>query len=144
MADFKIAYDGTWFHEGMRIERVALAKLFSDRALKIDEEGQYWLQAPFEKYPVDVEDVPYIIVDFQEHGSDLDLVTNMDEIVALGPEHPLELRADRYSGETLPYVNVRGGLYARLGRPVYYNLIEKYGPAVKSRGMTFPLGKAAS
>jgi hypothetical protein len=140
MADFKIAYDGTWFHEGVRIQRDALAKLFSDKALKIDAEGNYWLQTPFEKYPVEVEDVPYVIVDFHEKPEGLDLITNMGETVALGPEHPMELRQDRTTGETLPYVEVRKGLRARLGRPVYYNLVQKFGGTVKSRGLAHKLG----
>ena len=63
--DFKIARDGTWFHNNAPIQREALARLFSDRALKIDEHGQYWLATPFEQYPVEVEDVPYVIVDYE-------------------------------------------------------------------------------
>ncbi len=141
MPDFKIAYDGTWFHEGVRIERHALAKLFSDKALKIDTEGNYWLQTPVEKYPVEVEDVPYVVTDFHETGAGMDFTTNMGEIVPLGPEHPLELRKDKSTGDTLPYIMVRNGLYAKLGRPVYYNLVEKYGATVKSRGIAHPLGK---
>jgi uncharacterized protein len=82
MADFKIAYDGTWFHEGVRIQRDALAKLFSDRALKIDAEGNYWLQTPFEKYPVEVQDVPYVIVDFTETPEGLALTPTTGETVA--------------------------------------------------------------
>ncbi len=140
-ADFKIAYDGTWFHEGGRIERAALAKLFSDRALKIDEQGLYWLATPFEKYPVEVEDVPYVIVEFTEKPEGLDLTTNMGETVQLGPDHPLELRPDRKTGQVLPYVHIRAGLYARLGRPVYYHLVEKYGTSIQSQGVTYPIGK---
>ena len=133
-ASFKIAYDGTWHHEGAPILREALAKLFSDRALKIDEAGRYWLQTPFEKYEVEVEDVPFIIIDFTEKGGNIDFTTNMGETAPLGPEHPIILRQDK------PYIEVRNGLYARLSRPVYYNLIEKYGAAVSSRGMSHSLG----
>ncbi len=140
MDDFKISYDGTWFHEGVRIQRDALAKLFSDRALKIDEDGNYWLQTPFEKYAVKVEDVPYVVVDFNETPDGLDLTTNMGETVALGPDHPMELKRDKTTGETLPYIEVRQGLYARLGRPVYYNLVQKYGQEIKSRSGVYPLG----
>lgn len=142
MADFKITYDGTWFHEGVRIQRQQLTKLFSDRALKIDEDGNYWLQTPVEKYPVDVEDVPYVIVDFVEKDGSIDLITNMEETVPLGPDHTLELRIDKVSGDKLPYVQVRKGLYARLGRPVYYNMVEKFGTRIKSRGGEYPLGEA--
>lgn len=133
--EFKIAADGTWFHNGEPIQRMALARLFSDRALKIDAEGRYWLATPFEKYPVEVEDVPYMIVDYEMRGTDIDLRTNMDEIVALGPDHPFELR------KGVPYIEVRDGLYAKLARAVYYNMIEKFGPQVQSRGITYILGE---
>lgn len=141
MADFKIAYDGTWFHEGVRIQRNDLAKLFADRALKVDGEGNYWLQTPFEKYPVEVEDVPFVVVDYTEQNGGLDFMTNMGDTVAMGPENPLELRKDKKSGDLLPYVQVRGGLYARLSRPIYYNLAQRFGKMIESRGGTFPLGE---
>lgn len=132
--DFKIDYDGVWYHEGVRIARDRLAKLFSDRALSIDEEGQYWLQTPYEKYPVAVEDVPYVVVDYNQGEEGLDFTTNMKEAVALGPDHVLELRGH------VPYVEVRDGLYARLSRSVYYNLIEEFGEKLESRGITHILG----
>ncbi len=134
-ADFKILRNGTWLHNGAPINRKRLAKLFADRALKIDEQGKYWLQTPFEKYPVEVEDVPFVVVDYDESGGDIDLRTNMDEIIALGPEHPLELRGG------VPYIDVRGGLYARVSRAVYYNMIEAYGAKIQSRGQVYPLGE---
>lgn len=133
-ADFRIDRDGTWYHDGAPIQRDALAKLFSDRALKIDEAGNYWLQTPFEKYPVEVEDVPYVAVDYEVKGTDIDFWTNMGEVIELGPEHPLELRSG------IPYIEVRDGLYARVARSVYYNLVEMAGEAITSRGQEYPLG----
>ena len=130
-ADFKITRDGTWYHDGAPIKREALAKLFADRALKIDEGGNYWLQTPFEKYPVDVEDVPFVIVDYDG----LDLRTNMNEHVMLGSETVWELR------DGIPYVEVRDGLFARLGRAVLYNLIQEYGEAITVGEQAFPLGE---
>jgi len=118
--EFKIDRNGVWYHEGAPIKREALAKLFSDRALKIDENGLYWLQTPFEKYPVDVEDVPFVVVDYKEQGDTLIFRTNMDETT----DRPLEMR------EEIPYVEVRNGLYARINRAVYYNLIEAFGPEI--------------
>lgn len=118
--DFKIDRNGAWYHEGAPIKREALAKLFSDRALKIDEDGSYWLQTPYEKYPVEVEDVPFVAVDYEDDGGALIFRTNMDETTG----KPLEIRGD------IPYVEVRDGLYARINRAVYYNLIETYGPEI--------------
>ena len=116
-ADFRIDRDGQWYHDGAPIKREALAKLFSDRALKMDEDGLYWLQTPFEKYPVEVEDVPYVIVDYQREKGALTFYTNLNETT----KSPIEMR------EEIPYVEVRDGLYARINRSVYYNLIDQFG-----------------
>ena len=134
-ADFKILRDGSWLHEGVKITRRRLAKLFADRALKRDEDGNYWLQTPFEKYPVEVEDVPFVIVDYETDGAALNLRTNMDDIIELGPDSVWELRGG------VPYVEVRGGLFARVARAVLYNLVEEYGAKITSRGANFPLGE---
>jgi len=139
--DFRIAHDGTWYHNGAPIKRAALAKLFADRALKIDAGGNYWLQTPYEKYPVTVEDVPFIITDYEEEDGAVIVRTNMGETVTIGPDHPLELRVDKTSGDELPYVEVRDGLYARLGRNVYYAFVNKYGENLVSHNVDYPLGR---
>lgn len=128
--DFRIARDGTWYHDGAPIKREALAKLFSDRALKVDEEGCYWLQTPFEKYPVAVEDVPYVVVDYDG----LMLRTNMNEHVTLADETKWEVR------KGIPYVEIRDGLFARLSRSVLYNMVEEFGPQITVDGASFMLG----
>lgn len=129
---FRIDYHGVWFHDGAEIRRHELARLFAARGLRIDSNGAYWLRSPEEQYPVDVADVPFIIVDYDITGAGagqaVDLVTNMGERVALGPERSLEIRPEPLSGVEVPYVNVRDGLYARLSRPVFYNLIEQAAP----------------
>lgn len=122
---FRIDYDGVWFHDGAVIKRHALAKLFADKGLRIDSEGQYWLSSPEEKYPVEVADVPFVIVDYDIRPGEIDLVTNMGDIVPLGPDHILELRSEPQGGVMVPYIEIRKGLYARLSRPVFYNLVEK-------------------
>jgi len=138
--DFKIMHDGTWIHDGAPIKREALAKLFGRRALKIDEDGYYWLQTPYEKYPIIVEDVPFVIVEYVLENGVINLRTNMDEHVAMTAAHPLELRKNKVTGDILPYVHLRDGLYARLGRSVYYALVQEFGESVTSDGVTYPLG----
>lgn len=129
--DFKIMRDGTWYHDGDPIKREALAKLFSDRALSIDEDGNYWLKTPFEKYPVEVEDVPYVIVDYDG----LTFRTNMEEVVELSPDTNWELR------DGIPYIEVRSGLFARIGRAPLYNMIREFGESIEVSGKIFPLGE---
>lgn len=138
---FRIDADGKWFHNDAPINRAALARLFADKGLKIDGDGNYWMQSPFEKYPVEVEDVPFVIVDFQENEGGVDLISNMDERVEIGKDSPLELRYSRMYDMKLPYVQVRDGLYARIGRSMYYALVEKFGSHLQSRGQKYPLGE---
>lgn len=120
---FRIDYDGRWFHDGAEIKRPALAKLFADRGLKIDGDGGYWLSSPESRYPVQVDDVPFIIVDYDIRQGEIDLIGNMGDVVPLGPGHILELRPEPHRGIHVPYVMVRAGLYARLSRAVFYRLV---------------------
>lgn len=133
-ADFRIDANGAWFHDGAAIKRDALAKLFSDRALKIDEDGNYWLQTPFEKYAVEVEDVPYVAVDYEAMDGGITFRTNMQERIFLTADTHWELRGG------IPYFEVRDGLFAKLARSVYYNLVEEFGETFESDGRVFENG----
>lgn len=119
--DIRILRDGTWLHEGDPIRRPELVKLFA-RVLRRDDAGDYWLITPAERGRIIVEDAPFIAVEMRVEGEGrgqrLSFRTNVDDWVAAGPDHPITTR-----GET-PYVEVRGGLTARLARPVYYQLAE--------------------
>lgn len=132
-SDFSIDFDGRWFHDGAEIGRAALVKLFAERALKVDKDGRYWLSTPFEKYPVEVADVPFLIVDIRgEPGGPLTAITNIGEEVALPAENPFEMRFNAREQMDLPYVHVRSGLYARLSRAVFYEWVERFGPGAFS------------
>ena len=112
----RIARDGTWYYRGSPINRPALVKLFAS-VLRREDDGSYWLVTPAERGRVVVEDAPFIAValDVEGEGRDQRLIfrTNLDEIVAAGPDHPLrvETAAD---GTPAPYVLLRPGLEARL------------------------------
>jgi uncharacterized protein len=124
--DMRIARDGTWFYRGSAITRMPLVKLFAS-VLRREPDGSYWLLTPAERGRVTVEDAPFIAVavDKAGNGSEQQLIfrTNLDEIVAAGPDHPLrvETAAD---GTPAPYIRVRPGLEARLSRPVFFELAE--------------------
>lgn len=124
---FRIDYDGQWFHDGVPIRRAELARLFATRGLRCEDDGTCWLQSPESRYPVAVEDVPFVIVDYdiENPGPDqsVTLNTNMDEKVVLGPAKTLELRPEPRGGTLVPYIEIRKGLYARINRPVYYKLV---------------------
>jgi hypothetical protein len=123
----KIGFDGTWYYQGTPIGRLPLVKLFST-VLRKDAQGEYWLVTPVEKGRIEVDDVPFIGVELIVEGSGRDqklkVRTNLDDIVMIGPDHPLRVEVDEESGEPRPYVRVRDNLDARLNRPVFYQLVD--------------------
>ena len=46
--DIRIAADGSWWHEGQRIVRTGLIKLFAS-VLQRDQAGKFWLVTPAER-----------------------------------------------------------------------------------------------
>ena len=124
--DIKIARDGTWFYRGSPIGRQRLVKLFAS-VLRREDDGSYWLVTPVERGRVAVEDAPFVAVEVNSEGSRsarrLTFRTNLDEIVAAGPEHPLRIDTSA-KGEPEPYLLVRPGLEAKLNRPVFYELVD--------------------
>ena len=151
----EIRADGSWWHEGDRINRERLVKLFS-RILRRDEDGQTWLVTPYEKVIVKVEDAPFLAVRVDrvgEPGRDqtLAFLTNLGDITLAGPDAPVTVSTDKETGEPSPYVLVRGRLEAKLTRPVFYELVEMAEPSpdnpdilgVWSQGTFFPIGPAS-
>ncbi|MBV9858541.1 MAG: DUF1285 domain-containing protein [Alphaproteobacteria bacterium] len=147
----RIARDGTWFYRGSPIGRLPLVKLFAS-VLRREADGGFWLVTPAERGRIAVEDAPFLAVEVTAKGDgparELIFRTNLDEIVAAGPDHPLRVETAA-SGEPSPYILVRPGLEARLARPVFYEVVELAGEesvdgatrfGVWSGGMFFDLG----
>lgn len=122
--DLVIAADGRWIHEGVTITRARLVRLLSTLLWR-DADDSYWLVTPVEKQRIRVEDRPFLIVDadLDERG-DWHLTTNVGDRLTLDETHRLHLGATP-NGEAVPEVPVRFGLSARLGRNVYYRLVEQ-------------------
>ncbi len=122
--DMRIAADGTWFYLGTPIGRPALVKLFSSVLKR--EGDDYFLVTPVEKVGLKVEDAPFQAVEMQVDGEDggrsIAFRTHVDDLLCVGPEHPL--RFERAAQDGLkPYVHVRRGLWARLTRALTYDLL---------------------
>ncbi len=153
--DMRIDMEGSWYHDGGRIPRPALVKLFAS-ALHRAGDGSYWLVTPVEAVRVVVADVPFTIVELERRGADagqvLRLRSNLDEWIELDAAHPLAMRPPPGGGPPVPYVTLRPAtgrrlaLEARLLRPVFYHLVELAEPAaggiveVRSAGSRFSLG----
>jgi hypothetical protein len=132
-----IRRDGTWIYQNSPIGRPAIVKLFAS-ILRKDADGKTYLVTPVEKVDVDVEDAPFLAVEMAVSGSGGDQVltfrTNVDDVVTVGPEHPLRFCRQDPSGGLKPYVRVRGRLEALVTRAVYAELVELAGPRVGGVG----------
>jgi hypothetical protein len=123
--DMRIAADGTWHYNGSPIARPALVKLFST-ILRKDPE-RHVLVTPVERVGIVVEDAPFLAVEMAVEGTsaarEIAFRTNVDDVVPVGPDHPLRFERDE-TGGIKPYVRVRGDLWARVTRPLALDLVE--------------------
>jgi len=142
-SDMRIAADGVWFHQGVRIARPELVRLFAGLLRK--DEGGYVLVTPVEKLSILVEDAPFLAVTLDRSGSGEDQVltftTNVGDSVVLDADHGLRV------ADGIPYLHVRRGLEARMARNAWYQLADIAVPrgavqGVWSAGHFFELGAA--
>lgn len=145
-AGLEIRADGSWWHDGARMTREALVRLFAT-ILRKDEDGEHYLVTPGEKISIAVEDAPFlgVRVDREGHGRDqhVAVTTNMGDVFALGGAHPLRV-AFGEDGQPRPYARVRGRLEARILRAPFYDLAawadsEAGRLGIWSSGVFFPL-----
>lgn len=120
--DIQIKHDGSWFYMGTPIGRQPLVKLFAS-VLKREDEN-YFLVTPVEKVGIQVEDVPFIITQWQKEDNKLVLTTSTGHDLIVGSKNPVQIFADNKTGALLPYALVRKNLWARLHQNVFYQLTE--------------------
>jgi hypothetical protein len=149
--DIRIAADGDWYHEGRRIQRDALVKLFAGILRR--EDDSYYLVTPVEKLAIQVDDAPFMATLVERVGggdeSAIVFTTNIGERIVVDREHALRIEIDRTTGEPRPYVELYNGLEALIGRSAFYDLLnlaqEKQDDAgaylaITSMGQEFRLG----
>jgi hypothetical protein len=119
--DMRIAADGTWFYMKTPIGRPALVKLFASVLKR--ESGKYFLVTPVEKVGITVDDAPFLAVEMRAEGGALSFRTNVDDWVECGPEHALRFEPETGTGGLKPYLHVRRDLWAKLTRPLFYDLV---------------------
>jgi hypothetical protein len=122
----KIRADGVWLYQESPIRREALIKLFAG-VLRKDADGRTYLVTPAEKVDVAVEDAPFLAVGMQvageRRGQALTFTTNVGDIVACGPRHPLRFSVQEPGAGLKPYLLVRGRLEALLTRALTFDLV---------------------
>lgn len=118
--DMRIDRNGQWFHKGSPIGRDKIAKLFSTVLHYDAKNNDYWLITPVEQGRIDVEDVPYIVTDFDLTDDTLTLHTNLGHTVKADKDHAIFCRDDN----GLPYIHVHNHVLARINRAVREKLID--------------------
>jgi len=123
--DMRIAADGTWYYLKTPIGRPALVKLF---ASVLKREGDdYFLVTPAEKCGIHVEDAPFVAVELKmtdgDAGKVLNFRTNVDEWIACGSGHELRFDPEPGTGGLKPYLHVRRGLWAKITRSLFFDLV---------------------
>ncbi|WP_313010601.1 DUF1285 domain-containing protein [Brevundimonas sp.] len=144
--DIVIRRDGVWMHEGSPIGRKELVRLFST-VLRKDPDG-YHLVTPVEKMKIQVEDLPFRAVALGREGDDLIFTTDVGDEVRAGPDDAIVVETDPVTGEPAPRIHVRRDLWARIARPVFYELVELAEEVdgrliLRSGGQAFSLGAVA-
>ena len=124
--DMRIGTDGTWYYQKTPITRPALVRLFASILKR--EDDRYYLVTPVEKCGITVDDAPFLAVDVAADSTSAECVlrflTNVGEEVVCGPDHQLRFEPQPQNGGLKPYLHVRRGLWAKVTRPVYYDLAE--------------------
>ena len=150
--DILILRDGTWLHEGRPIERASLVCLFAS-ILRREDDGNYYLVTPVEKWRLRVECLPLVIVDFslEEAGTAqqrLHVHTNTGREYEVGEAHPLfipDADSVEIPVEGIPAVALDNGLAALFSRAAWYRLVElgedsEQGFGLLSQGSFYMLG----
>ena len=123
--------DGNWSYRGSPIQRAAMVRLFAQQLWLIEE--SYYIQAPEQLLLIEVEDLPFTIVDVQRDrqaaAQRIAAVTNCGETLTVGEGHDLVLSTPPGERVEVPAIHVRDGLYARVMRNPYYQLVEWGEPA---------------
>ncbi|MDN3649512.1 DUF1285 domain-containing protein [Reinekea marina] len=112
--DIEIKRNGDWFHEGSKIGRIKLVKLF---ASILKREGEhFFLVTPVEKVQIKVESTPLVAVRFECVDNTLVFYNNLDQQIILDANHPIDVS----NGE--PAIIWKRKIPARLTTKLMYQL----------------------
>ena len=129
---FLIKRDGTWLYRGTPINRKEMVCLFSG-VLKREADASFWLETPAERGRIEVEDSPWVAVEFgwtgrcPRPGADLPHQRGPDRHRRARPPDPHRARPADLRADALParprWRRQCAALEARIGRAVYYELV---------------------
>lgn len=115
---------GDWYHDGGKIERESLVRLFAS-ILRKEEDGEYYLVTPAEKWRIAVDQHPLLVTDIGVLDCDgtrvLEATLNTGKRILVGKQYSLFL--DQGAGG-IAALNLPHGLTAICTRAAWYRLVE--------------------
>jgi len=120
----RINTQGTWYHDGSEIKRESLVRLFAS-ILRREDDGEYYLVTPSEKWRVVVESHPLLVTDIEvlevAGVRMLEATLNTGRRIVVSDNHPLFL--DAAVGD-IAVLRLTYGLTAVFTRPAWYRLVD--------------------
>lgn len=117
---FKIDKEGVWYHEGVEITHER-TYCYLNSLLQCDNHGVYYIEAEGNKWYVEVEDTPFIIVGIKLVQDNMGFIIKLNDATEefLNPESLI------IGKDNIPYCRVKNGRFeARFNRPSYFTLAE--------------------
>ncbi|QIZ76406.1 DUF1285 domain-containing protein [Ferrimonas lipolytica] len=116
--DIRIDREGQWHCQGTPFNRDRMVRLFAS-VLRREQDGDYYLVTPVEKWRLQVDDLPFVLTQLHsdDHGSTLSGPLGIE--CKVNSDHPWQLI------DGIPAVRLWHGNWARLSRPLYYQLADK-------------------
>ena len=138
----RITAEGDWYHEGGKIERAALVRLFAS-ILRREDDGHYYLVTPVEKWRIEVALHPLMVTDITalEESGKLVATLNTGKRVEVDETHHLYPDA---AADDIAVLQLDHGLTAMFNRAAWYRLVALAQdidgtPCVRSGSEVFPL-----
>ncbi|CAM4080529.1 DUF1285 domain-containing protein [Psychrobacter arenosus] len=135
--DIVIKANGDWWHESTLMTRQSLVSLFASilwTEKNSAGESEYYLKTPVQMLRITVEDAPLLINDVgvvvEEGVNWLEFTTTTGDVVRLDKAHTITLteyqpeQSLTDKAQVRPYMPVRNGLNALIGRNAFYHLTE--------------------
>jgi hypothetical protein len=127
--DCLIKRDGSWWIDGSKLENNRLLRLFSTVLKR--EENNYYLVTPVEKWQIQVEDLPFVVVELNVTSTgakeqNIKVRTNVGDNITVDRDHPVDTSPINglVDKQLIPYVQIRSGLMARFNRSTYLEIAE--------------------
>lgn len=118
----RILRDGRWEHDGGIIAREGLVRCFAS-LLRREEDGQYYLVTPVEKWRITVDRHALMVIDCEQTD---DLLPTWQASLNTGGccriGGPFRLNGCGEDGE--PYLEIPSGLSAQFTRAAWYRLVD--------------------